>query len=195
MSLPSRLLGANPSIQVSTLLSGSLTTPSAKGAFYDPPSFDSIASSAGGSTSITFSSIPQTYNHLQVRVMCKTTSAGDLEFRFNGDSGNNYTRHYFGSEGASSFSGGSISANIGYVGYNPSNVYFQLAILDILDYKSTNKYKTVRSFVGIDANGSGYVYQTGCMWLSTSAINQIVFTNNGNTYNSNSSFALYGIGS
>ena len=33
MSLPSRLLGANPSIQVSTLLSGSLTTPSAKGTF------------------------------------------------------------------------------------------------------------------------------------------------------------------
>jgi hypothetical protein len=49
MSLPSRLLGANPSIQVSTLLSGSLTTPSAKSAFIPPGDFESIATVSVGS--------------------------------------------------------------------------------------------------------------------------------------------------
>ena len=41
--------------------------------------FDSIATvtvGAGGSSSITFSSIPSTYTHLQIRFMAKETAVG-----------------------------------------------------------------------------------------------------------------------
>ena len=45
MSLATRLLGANPGVQVSSALSGSLTTPSAKGAFTVPYSGYSVGAS------------------------------------------------------------------------------------------------------------------------------------------------------
>jgi hypothetical protein len=50
MSLPSRLLGANPSIQVSRLLSGSLSTPSAKLQF-ELPTF--VTTASGGTVAAT----------------------------------------------------------------------------------------------------------------------------------------------
>lgn len=78
MSLPARLLGANPSIQVSTLLSGSLSTPSAKGAkvpeFGDfSDAYETIATFTATSTTnqIQFSSIPQTYRHLHFRIVAR----------------------------------------------------------------------------------------------------------------------------
>ena len=47
----------------------------------------------GGTSSITFSSIPQTYTHLQIRLLGKYAVSGDTTLiRVNGDTGNNYTR-------------------------------------------------------------------------------------------------------
>ena len=64
-----------------------------------PLSFESIATATGtGSNStLTFSSIPQTYKHLQIRVMSRGNAATDqdnLLIRFNGDTGSNYNSHY-----------------------------------------------------------------------------------------------------
>lgn len=161
-------------------------------------SFESIATvnvGAGGPYTITFSSIPSTYKHLQVRAIAKFSSADNMIIRMNSDTGNNYAYHYlFGSGSAASSSGGS-SANSIIATYDPSATSTYAGIvLDILDYANTSKYKTTRMLTGIDTNGGGNVALYSGLWQSTSAISTLTFT----TYNANnmsqySSFALYGV--
>ena len=158
--------------------------------------FESIATvsvGSGGQATAQFNSIPATYKHLQVRVSQKAASAGDLEFRFNASTGNDYTRHFLGGNGSSAFAGGSTSQANGYVGFNPSGTYFQGAIIDILDYADTNKYTSVRSLLGTDSNGSGAIYLTSTLYLQNTAITSIKFTHNAGNFSQYSHFALYGI--
>ena len=156
-------------------------------------SIQTITVGAGGSASVEFTSIPATYTHLQVRVLQKSNSAGDLNFTFNSDSGSNYSRHYLYGEGSSAASGGVASQSLGYIGYNPSSTIFQASVIDILDYRNTNKYKNVRSLVGTDTNGGGYIIFSSSLWLSTNAITTISFNQGSNTISQYSQFALYGI--
>ena len=82
----------------------------------------------------------------------------------------------------------------GLAGNNSSASTFGTFIVDILDYKDTNKYKTIRGLAGTDNNGSGSVYFSSGLWMSTSAITRIdLAPNAGTLFNQNSSFALYGI--
>lgn len=152
-----------------------------------------ITVGSAGAASVTFSSIPSTYTHLQVRILQKSNSAGDLNYRFNSDSSSSYPRHYLAGDGSTTIAGGSGTETQGYIGYNPSSTYFQASVVDILDYANTNKYKTVRSLVGTDTNGGGYVIFSSNSWLSTNAITTISFNQGSNTFSQFSSFALYGI--
>lgn len=208
MSLPSRLLGANPSIQVSTLLSGSLSTPSAKQAFIPPanPVFDSISTYTVASTvaEITLSSIPSTYKHLQVRMNVFSNSFGSVFMRINSDSNaSNYQSS--GMWGQQNNASGQVSgilsgrpAILPNVGAGQlGTTYPYLLIIDILDYKDTNKVKTIRSFHGVSTNSTHYndtVGLAGGIWNSTSAINTLMFyLDGGNDYRVYSKIALYGI--
>ena len=135
--------------------------------------FSSIATvtvGSGGASSITFSSIPSTYTHLQLRIMGFTTGAVNYGIQFNGDSGGNYSYHYL----------------------DGSATYPEVAIIDILDYTNTNKYKTIRHFSGNDTNGGGYVWFNSSLWNNTAAITTIS-TPSATTYRQYSSFALYGV--
>ena len=161
-------------------------------------SYESIATStvgSGGSSSITFSSIPSTYKHLQVRFIANNASAQDIFVRFNGDSGSNYWRHFLYGQGTSATAGSDASGgnkiSLGYT--STTSGIFGNGVFDLLDYVSTNKYKTARSLCGYDANGSGYVLLFSGLWSSTSAVNALeIFPTSGN-FNQYSSFALYGI--
>jgi hypothetical protein len=64
--------------------------------------------------------------------------------------------------------------------------------LDILDYKDTNKYKTVRDLSGLDANGSGGVEFGSGLWMNTAAINTLKVYAIGNLVQY-TQFALYGV--
>jgi len=173
-------------------------------------SFDSIATvtvGAGGQSSISFTSIPSTYKHLQIRGFAKnaqTTYAGDnMQIRFNGDSATNYSFHYI--EGYSTnlvraLGSGTQTVALGLhnaltgsqAGY--SNV-FSAFVIDILDYASTSKNKTVKTLGGFDSNGDGNIQLASGAWYnSTTAINQIVITDEtSSNFVQYSSFALYGI--
>lgn len=201
MTLTSRLLGANPSIQVSTLLSGSLTTPSAKSAFV-PNSYESISTTAlsTDTASITFSSIPATYTHLQIRCIARIDQANtddNVYLRFNGDTGANYAGHYLFADGSTTTAAAAASQNQGVAsrttGANSSASIFGVGICDILDYANTNKYKTARVLTGHDQNGSGLIFLMSTLWQSSSAVTSITLfalTGNMKQY---SHFALYGI--
>ena len=71
----------------------------------------STATGTGSSGTITFSSIPSTYKHLQIRyAVIATPSNGPVtSLRFNGDTATNYTMHYVESNNSSVVSNNSTS--------------------------------------------------------------------------------------
>lgn len=203
MSLPSRLLGANPSIQVSTLLSGSLSTPSAKQAFNSFESnYQSIATqtvSSGTAGTLDFSSIPSTFKHLQLRGYIKFNGSGNISIRIgNGspDTGANYAYHYFYATGGSLVSAGEANRNTGYIGYYQSaNSMWASFIVDIPDYGNTNKYKSIMSQQTSTHTTDGIIMLNSTSWRSKSAIDFIrVFSADSMDFQTGSHVALYGIG-
>ncbi len=161
-------------------------------------SFESIATISPSSASVSFTSIPSTYKHLQLRYLARVTSAitlGDINIRFNNDTGSNYAWHFLrGSGAAVSVSAGtsttSIQANDVLTGASSTANVFAVGIIDINDYASATTNKTARLFTGNDQNGSGYVSLSSGLWMNTAAINRIDITQ---TFASSSTFALYGI--
>jgi hypothetical protein len=177
---------------------------------FEPTSFDSIATvtvGSGGSATISFTSIPSTYKHLQLRISAQTnrgTFGSDYSnITFNSDTGSNYSRHTLGSDGDTPLTG--TTSNGSYVSGGATGTTtggtFAGTIIDILDYANTNKYKSVKTLSANDFNGkiSGYggeIYLLSGMWMSTSAISSITINrNSGSLYSQNSTFALYGIAS
>lgn len=164
------------------------------GTVIPPDAFESIATATlTGGTSASFTSIPSSYQHLQIRVNAKTAISGaDIIMKFNNDTGNNYAFHYLRGDGASASASGAFSD--GYVYITPTNgTYYATAIIDIHDYASTSKHKTSKIFSGYDSNGSGWNALRSGLWMSTSAINRIDFTIGGTTFSTGTTFALYGI--
>jgi len=161
---------------------------------------------SGGSSTITFSSIPSTYKHLQIRAIDRNSRSlngmgGSIRIKFNSDatSGNYYGHRMLGeptSVYASAYTGNSDGALIGEsMSNSATGGIFSANIIDILDYANTNKYKTVRTLGGGNTNttsGDGVFLYSG-LWQSTSAINTITLTVNPYNWVENSSFALYGI--
>lgn len=202
-----------PSAQVSSLTTGSITLPSARGVFVDTD-FQSIATvtvGSGGSATISFTSIPGTYKHLQLRGICQTNRSGYLidafTVKFNSDSASNYSWHtlYGGFSTTPSVSvdgGASTTATRFYWGNSSvsANV-FTGVIMDILDYTNTNKYKTIRTLAGYDVNGTagtdsygGTICLSSGNWRSSSAITSIEIASTvSSNFTQYTQFALYGI--
>lgn len=155
-------------------------------------SFDSISTTtvgAGGSSSVTFSSIPATYQHLQIRMINRGGSSGNIQM--NSDTGTNYARHYMGGNGTSVASGGNASATyIDIIDNVTTTSLFSINIIDFLDYANTNKLKTVRNIAGAAGNFAD-IYSG--IWMSTSAITSITINSAGGNFAQYSTFALYGI--
>lgn len=163
-------------------------------------SISTVTVGSGGASSITFSSIPSTYTHLQLRGISRGTTAGNggnIYLRFNSDTSSNYGWHTMRGDGASVSAGATLTQTSMYVALYPAANQtagnFGAAVIDILDYTNTNKYKTVRSLNGNDRNGSGYIYFQSGLWLSTSAITRIDLLPEADNFAQYSSFALYGI--
>jgi hypothetical protein len=160
-----------------------------------PSSYESIATTtvgAGGASTITFSSIPSTYQHLQIRQLSigNTSAAAGGAMYFNGDttSTNYYTHYIIGNGSAVTVGANQATFSPFTVGVSASPA---VGIIDILDYANTNKNKTVRELNGYDANGSGRINFTSTLWNNTSAINSIRL--DFSTFQQYTQFALYGI--
>ena len=169
-------------------------------------SYESIATvtvGAGGTATASFTSIPSTYQHLQIRAFARTAAATTddrIVGTFNSDTAANYTFHQTYWEGSSANTQGTGGeTNISRLGYMPGSSStantFGVSIIDILDYANTNKFKTVRFLNGHDENAATRynAYGSG-LWRSTAAITRIdlVAATAGN-WAQYSSFALYGI--
>jgi hypothetical protein len=160
--------------------------------------FESIATvtATGGETSLNFTSIPGTYKSLQIRGWLKSSGGGGGNMRYNSDSSSNYALHSLGSNGSSVFASGSASQPYMFIIDTSDSTYNSVTVVDIIDYASTTKNKTMRAWYGYDKNntgGSTYLYSG--LWMSTSAITSIQLGtgNFSGTFAAGSTFALYGI--
>jgi hypothetical protein len=167
-------------------------------------SFELISTSLLSTTtaSVTFSSLPATYKHLQFRIAGRFTAAAfqnTVTLRFNGDSATNYATHFLRGNGSSVSSGNSTTVAQITAGYLPSasetaNLYGGM-VIDILDFNSTAKNKTIRSFSGRTFGTSAWLELTSGLWASTAAVTSILVSDviGSGSFAAGTRISLYGI--
>lgn len=169
--------------------------------------FESIASAtgSGSSANILFSSIPQTYKHLQIRITGRSsdTSSNAVRYAFfqcNSDFPTTSSYGYHGMKGNGS------AASVEYALSFPTTSIYTIGttqstgtqtmgaiIMDLHDYTSTTKNKTFRMFGGGISNTSYGVGVYSGYYQSTTAITQLRVSINTANWSTNTTIALYGI--
>lgn len=161
-----------------------------------PATYEPIATTTltSASSSVVFSSIPQTYTDLVVvfnGLNTTSTTAMTGEFDLNGDGGNNYSSTFLDYGGTS---GRGTNNNGGYYGtlYNSSVC---LARVHFMNYSNTTTYKTWLSrwsYFG-PADSTGAIVG---LWRNTAAITQINFNRpagESGSFDVGCTWTLYGI--
>lgn len=172
----------------------------------DYESISTVTVGAGGASTISFTSIPSTYKHLQIRAIGKNTNSSgagtNLNLIFNSDSGANYSYHSIYGDGSSATATSGTSTSLMWIGHTTTSAsssptatnIFAPLVTDILDYADTNKYKTIRTLNGNDTNSTaGYLFFNSGSWRSTAAVTSITLSNATANFAQYSSFALYGL--
>lgn len=164
----------------------------------------------GGESNVTFSSIPQTYTHLQLRVNWFSTGSGAGDFQLgcaiSGDEypgSGLYSWHNIQGSGAAVNTTQALTnwnfpiGNKAIFGANTTNVTAvpSVAIADFLDYTGTTKNKIMKSIAGNDNNGSGWAGFQGGQRMNTGAVTSIKLwsTATSHLFGAGSRFDLYGV--
>jgi len=164
-----------------------------------PSVYVSIASvtSTGGETSFAFTSIPQTYKHLQLRYSGRLDPSGNMTLRFNNNNPSNYYGYGAGAYG-SAVNYESIQGTSFYIsgtGQGANVTYATVGLFDIYDYSSTGRNKGFKNFLGKagNATSNSEVWWTGgFVSLDTGALNSIQILGS-NPFVAGSVFSLYGM--
>jgi hypothetical protein len=161
-------------------------------ATYEPIATTTLASAV---TNFTFSSIPQTYTDLRVVIMAMTASQDSYWIQMNDNSYNQYSnRSMYGVTGNTK---GSNSAT-GQPQFNPANsirTVSTIFTMDLFDYASNAKFKTVLFASGAQENSSdGYLgFAVGTM-RDYSGVSSIKIFNTGPTnFSIGTQATVYGI--
>lgn len=180
---------------------GILDFPTAAAGAYDLLETQVLSSSA---SSVTFTGLDSytDYKHLQLRMTTRTDRAAVIDTiraGFNSFSGNYYTDHMLRGYGAAVLSSGAanqsfVIAHENTAGNSTTTGIFGSAIMDILDFSNTNKYKTIRSFSGAYIPSWTNVYLRSALIISTDALTSVTFTSgNGANLLTGCRFSIYGV--
>lgn len=183
------------------------------GAVLPADAFELISTTLLSSTtsSVTFSSIPQTYKHLQIRWTGRNnvswgSDGGSTVYwmQVNGSSSAVYSTHNLRGEYSSVSSASNSSLTYSrFLGslanaFSPSNA-FTGGVVDILDYTNSSTNKTLKSMAGYVSGSPEYggLHVASSAFNTTGAVTSLT-VGAGNTpgsYNfiSGSRFSLYGI--
>jgi hypothetical protein len=180
--------------------SGSLLVGNAPFELGDYESIQTVTVGATSVESVSFTSIPQTYQHLQLRCYVKVDSPTWIPFSVNNDTNTQRATHFLSGGGASVSAGAGLGATSegNYAALMGASQWGTI-IVDVLDYVNTNKNKTTRALSGVDNNGSGNVTLTSVLHVTngTTAVTSVKFDisqyGSGAKFVEYSSFALYGI--
>jgi hypothetical protein len=162
----------------------------AKTGTYTLISSNTLGSSAG---SVTFSSIPSTYTDLIIVSNIIGNATQENYFRFNGDTGSNYSSTLVAGNGTSATSTRFSNQNVGYISRLATSVVTNPnynSILSIMDYANTTTHKTAL----VRANNAGAATEAVVsLWRSTAAVNSVTILPSTSSYATGSTFRLYGI--
>ena len=152
---------------------------------------------SGGAATITFSSIPNTYTHLQIRGIVRSSYPSvqpSLALQINGGWGLKNHSLYGDGASASPYAGAGVNFSHSTGNSAGASMYSSI-VIDILDYADTNKYKTIRALSGGDRNGSGFIELVSSLKDTTSAVTSVALIETDPSYvlTQYSHFALYGI--
>ena len=155
--------------------------------------------------SVTFSSIPQTYEHLQLRISARGNISGSaghpMYMRINGDTGSNYSNHTMQTYGGS-YLNADPYVNYAYVYQagrvvmpNSNAAYYAATIIDILDYRNTNKNTTMIGFTE-SLSASEYISFYSVLWDDTAAVTSILlYPPSSASFVADTTMTLYGLNS
>jgi len=157
------------------------------------PTYKALATVTLGSSasSVTFSSIPGTYRDLVIVTDTLASANGlILGFRFNGDTGSNYSRVWMLGDGVNPGSGTTTN------NFAPlANVWSSdrsITTTQIIDYSATDKHKPL--LVRWDTMRSGsFVLRQANRWANTAAITSVTVLQDSGTISAGSRIDLYGI--
>ena len=153
-------------------------------------SYESIASTTISTSALSFTSIPQTYQHLQIRGYFIPNSAGYTPYvRYNGGNGT-YAHQLFGNGSSATATATATFMNVA-LSSGIQDTYPFAFIIDVQDYSNSTRNKTFRAFLGQDMNSSdGQVILASGFKNDTTAITEL-----GITFGiaGNGAAALYGI--
>lgn len=151
---------------------------------YVPLANTTVASTA---TSITFSSISQSYRDLRLVITGTSSTPVGLFFIFNSDStSTNYKNVYMLGDGGTASSGNATSNS--WSSMRGSNLtQFEVSIMD---YSATDKQKPVLLRQNSAADGA---FAMAARWYNTAAINSIQLSLGASTFSAGTTFELFGI--
>ena len=158
-----------------------------------PKTYEPIATSTLGSpsSSVTFSSIPQTYTDLVLIYTGVVDSTSQyFQVQLNGDTTTNYSYTVISYDGSAVTSFRQSSDGLLF-GTTTSATLQQGEIMHFMNYSNTSTYKTTLS------RFSSTLYQVWThvgMWRKTEAITSIkLYTTAGANFKADATFTLYGI--
>ena len=146
---------------------------------------------SSSASSILFSDIPQGYGDLVVVAHIDGSTQTELYIRFNENTSITYSSvRMQGSGSVAGYNTHSSTSGMRLVGNGDIVTNFShTAIIQLNDYSATDKHKNVLSrtgsTIGVDACSG--------RWQSTTAINSVMLYPAAGTFETNSTFSLYGV--
>lgn len=162
-----------------------------------PATYEPIATTTttGVVSNISFTGIPATYTHLRTIVYAKANSSAGTGFRFNNDSGSNYSYCvlYVSGTTVGGDAGTSGADATAPVTANLDSTPWQTIICDVFNY-SGSTFKPVLITTAGSNLGTGYAERISNLYRSTTAINRLDFFFTGaQNFTIGTTITLYGI--
>jgi hypothetical protein len=156
-------------------------------ATYEPIQTNTLTSN---SSSITFNGIPQSYTDLILVTYALNTGGNtDLFLRFNNDTGANYVYQWL-SNSATGTVNNTANVRMGYYAL-PQSTFEFTSQTDIIDYTSTQKYKSfITRADAANVGGGDAIVGT---YRSLSPITRIDIVVNGGSFGVGSRFTVFGV--
>lgn len=174
-------------------------------AAFSPSAYDLLETTTltTSASSVTFSGLGaySDYRHLQIRSITRTNRPSAFStlsrLRFNSDSATNYAQHILFGQGSSVVTQGFANVS-GFDrmysdGADSPAGSFTANVIDLLDFASVSKYKTLK-LLGGHAQSSNIIMLSSGLWMNTSAVTSITFDDfQSNSFVAGSRFSLYGV--
>lgn len=158
---------------------------------------------SGGAATIDFTSIPQTYTDLLLKLSFRSTAAGthggSAQMVFNNSTAQNYSFRYLRGSGFTS-PGSAAATGVGYIRVtnnhptagNTANTFGSSEVY-IPNYTSSNAKSTSEDSVEENNTAESYAQITAGVWTLTNAITRITLTSEATAFAQYSTATLYGI--